>query len=565
MNSERLIAYFTMEIALEKGMPTYAGGLGILAGDTILTAADMKLPMVAVTLLPRKGYFYQRLDQSGWQSEDPVSWVPGDFLEELAPHVEVTIDTHKVQLRAWQYDVKGPGDHTVPVLFLDADLPANEPWFRSLTDQLYGGDWYYRLCQEIILGIGGLRMLRALDHRAIQRFHLNEGHSSLLGIELLEERRRAVGRQEITDEDVAAVRAQCVFTTHTPVAAGHDKFPMDIATRVIGLSPEFLKREHLLCCDEVFNMTYLALNLSGYVNGVTRKHSEVARLMFAGHEFDAITNGVHPERWTSPALQQLFDKHIPRWRHDPYNLRYALSIPEPEIWQAHLLAKRTLIEHVNRETNAGMDADHLTLGFARRAAPYKRGGLPVSDIERLKQIAHKAGPIQIVYAGKAHPGDDTGKSIIQRIYKAREALTGEVRIAYLVNYDIELAQMLTAGVDVWLNTPIPPMESSGTSGMKAALNGVPSLSILDGWWLEGCIEGVTGWAIDGAPTQGDARDRWESDAASLYAKLESTVAPLFYKNRDNFIGVMKQAIALNGSFFNTRRMLQQYVSKAYFV
>jgi starch phosphorylase len=453
----------------------------------------------------------------------------------------------------------------VPVLFLDTDLPANEPWFRTLTDRLYGGDWYYRLCQEIVLGIGGLRMLRALGHESLKRFHLNEGHSSLLTIELLEERLRAAGRRELTDEDIASVRAQCVFTTHTPVAAGHDKFRRADAERIIGLSPGLVKRQDLLCCGDDINMTYLALNLSGYVNGVTRRHSEVARLMFAGYEIDAITNGVHPERWTSRPFQELFDKYIPRWRSDPYSLRYALTIPAPEIWQAHTAAKLALIERVNRETNSGMDANVLTLGFARRAAPYKRGALPVSDIERLKHIAHHVGPLQIVFAGKAHPGDDTGKAIIQRIFAARDALRGDVRISYLVNYDVELAQLLISGVDVWLNTPIPPMESSGTSGMKAALNGVPSLSILDGWWLEGCVEGVTGWAIDGVANTAETRERWDQDALSLYNKLEGTVAPMYYKDRPQFLNVMRHTIALNGSVFNTYRMLQEYIAKAYFV
>jgi starch phosphorylase len=311
-------------------------------------------------------------------------------------------------------------------------------------------------------------------------------------------------------------------------------------------------------------MTYLALNLSHYVNGVARRHAEVARLMFAGHEIDAITNGVDAETWASAPFQRIFDRYIPGWREDPYGLRNALSIPRNEIWEAHVDAKKRLIEYVNRETNSGFDEDHLTLGFARRAAPYKRGGLPLSDVNRLKQISQKQGPIQFVYAGKAHPGDNTGKSIIQRIYQARDALGKDVRVAYLPNYDMALGKLITAGSDVWLNTPLPPMESSGTSGIKAALNGVPSLSILDGWWLEGCIEGVTGWAIDGTDSAQPGRERWETDAASFYEKLETVVVPMYYKDRDGFLNVMRHAIALNGSFFNTHRMLQQYVVKAYF-
>lgn len=563
MSADRRIAYFSMEIALAEGLPTYAGGLGILAGDTLLSAADMDLPLIGVTLLHRKGYFHQRLDRTGWQSEEPVSWVPEDYVRELPPRVEVMLDGHRAVLRAWEYLVRSDAGGVVPVILLDADLPENEPWIRALTDRLYGGDFYYRLCQEIILGIGGVRMLRALGHTALKRFHLNEGHSSLLAIELLEERKRAAGRTALTSDDIDAVRNLCVFTTHTPVEAGHDKFPLDVAKRVIGLSPDYAAHEKLLCCGDVMNMTYLALNLSGYVNGVTRRHQEVARLMFAGYEIDAISNGVHPVRWTSAPLRSLFDRHIPHWRADAANLRYAVSIPSDELWQAHCDAKRALIEFTNQKTNAGLDLDHLTLGFARRAAPYKRASLPLSNLERLRDIARTVGPIQFIYSGKAHPGDEVGKGIIQRVFQAKEQLGDAVKIAYLENYDIQIAANLVAGVDIWVNTPVPPMESSGTSGMKAALNGVPSLSILDGWWIEGCIEGVTGWAIDGNNAPLEGRERWDVDANSFYDKLERVVAPLFYTNSENFIAVMRQAIAVNGSFFNTRRMLQQYAAKSY--
>jgi starch phosphorylase len=286
--------------------------------------------------------------------------------------------------------------------------------------------------------------------------------------------------------------------------------------------------------------------------------------MFAGYRVDAITNGVHAATWASVAFSKLFDRYIPGWKQDNFSLRYALSIPAQEIWQAHTESKKLLLSYVNRETNAGMDVDFLTLGFARRAAPYKRGDLLFSDLNRLKNIAATVGAFQIIYAGKAHPQDQAGKEQIKRIFEAIQSLRGAIKVVYLENYDLELGKLLTAGVDVWLNTPKPPLEASGTSGMKAALNGVPSLSVLDGWWIEGCIEGLTGWAIGPKERTAANAEEESNDAGSLYDQLEKTVLPLFYKNRSGFVDVMRHAIALNGSFFNTHRMLQQYVLKAYF-
>ncbi|MBN1765854.1 MAG: alpha-glucan family phosphorylase [Sedimentisphaerales bacterium] len=560
---ERRIAYFSMEIGLDVVIPTYSGGLGILAGDTIRSGADLKVPMVAVTLLHRKGYFFQRLDENGWQHEEPVDWVVEDFLQEMPERVAVQIEGRQVQLRAWKYDVTGYGGFIIPVYFLDANLEDNAEWDRALTHRLYGGDLYYRLCQEVILGIGGCRMLKALGYTEIERFHMNEGHASLLALELLDMQLAQDQQDKITDEVINAVREKCVFTTHTPVEAGHDKFPMDMVRKVLGDHPA-LELSGLLCCDGELNMTYLALNLSHYVNGVAKKHGEVSRLMFADYIIDSITNGVHAGTWVSWAFAELFDKYIPGWREDNFSLRYALNIPNNEIWDTHMKIKQNLFSWINRETNAGLDIDVLTLGFARRAASYKRADLMLSDIGRLKSMAGEAGALQILYAGKAHPNDQKGKELIQRIYKAREALLPEIKLVYLPNYDIKLGKMLTAGVDVWVNTPKPPMEASGTSGMKAALNGVPSLSILDGWWIEGCIEHITGWAID-EHTQADLTPRDDArDAESLYQKLAEKIIPLYYHDRRHFINVMSHSIALNGSFFNTQRMMQQYVLKAYF-
>jgi starch phosphorylase len=310
-------------------------------------------------------------------------------------------------------------------------------------------------------------------------------------------------------------------------------------------------------------MTFLALNLSHYVNGVAKRHGEVSRHMFANYAIDSITNGVHAATWASEPFQSLFDRYIPGWREDNFSLRYALGIPPNEVWDAHQENKDRLIHYVNRETNAGMDTNVLTLGFARRAAPYKRPDLLFADVERLKAIAKQSGVLQVVYGGKAHPRDQGGKELIKRIFAMRDALKNDIRIAYLPNYDMDLGKLITSGVDVWLNTPLPPLEASGTSGMKAAMNGVPSLSVLDGWWLEGCIENVTGWSI-GQDGRGEgSNDNSSKDASFLYEKLEQAVLPMFYHDRARFIDVMRHAIALNGSFFNTHRMVQQYVLKAY--
>jgi glycogen phosphorylase len=565
VETNRTIAYFSMEIALEAGMATYSGGLGVLAGDTIRSAADLRIPLVAMTLLHRKGYFSQRLDASGWQHEDPVTWVVEDFLQELPPRTSVMIEGRPVQLRAWQYLVRGLSGFVVPVYFLDTDLPDNTAWDRTLTDVLYGGDTQYRLCQEVVLGIGGVRMLRALGYTTTTHFHMNEGHSSLLTLELLDEQARHAGRTAFTHEDIEAVRAQCVFTTHTPVPAGHDQFPLAVVERVLGPRAAFHTMTDVFCCEGVLNMTYLALNLSHYVNGVAKKHGEVSRHMFARYTIDAITNGVHAATWTAPPFQALFDRYIPGWREDNASLRYALSIPPAEVWEAHLAAKRYVLQHVQHATNVAMDVEVLTLGFARRAAAYKRADLLFRDIERLRHLAKHTGPLQVIYAGKAHPQDQAGKDIIHHIYQVKEALKNDITVVYLANYDLALGKVFTAGVDVWLNTPQPPLEASGTSGMKAALNGVPSLSILDGWWIEGCIEGVTGWAIGTNNYGVTAPDERASDAAALYDKLEQVILPLFYGDRPGFINIMRHAIALNGSFFNTQRMIQEYVVKAYFL
>jgi starch phosphorylase len=561
--AEARVAYFSMEIGLRSAVPTYAGGLGVLAGDTIRSAADIGLPMVAVSLLARKGYFHQRLDETGWQAEEPVAWQVEDYLAELPARARVAIEGRPVEVRAWRYDVTGIHGHVVPVLFLDTDLDANAEPDRRLCYYLYGGDAAYRLAQEAILGLGGVRMLRALQCTSLARYHMNEGHASLLVLELLHEFVQKEGARAATRAHVDAIRPLCVFTTHTAVPAGHDRFPLELVHRIVGMPEPLCELEQAFCHEGQLNLTYLALAHSHYINGVAKRHREVSQHLFARYAIDSITNGVHAGNWTSEPMQALFDRHIPGWREDNASLRKAVSLPDDEVWDAHWRNKRALIEYVNRACNAGLDFDVLTLGFARRATQYKRGDLVFADPERLRRIAAGAGALQLVFAGKAHPHDQGGKELIQRIVRAGHSLAGSgVRVAYLPEYDMDLARLFVAGADVWLNTPEPPLEASGTSGMKAALNGVPSLSVLDGWWVEGCIEGVTGWAIDGG--RADGADDRAADAESLYAKLETVIAPLYYAKRERFIRVMRMAIALNGSFFNTERMINQYVTKAYF-
>jgi starch phosphorylase len=584
LQGERRIAYFSMEIALDAAMPTYSGGLGVLAGDTIRSAADLQVPMVAISLLYRAGYFRQRLDASGWQFEEPLEWAVESLLQEMPARACVGLEGRTVFLRSWKYEVRGIGGYSVPVYLLDTDLPENGEWDRRLTDVLYGGDEHYRLCQEIMLGIGGVRMLRALGYDRVERFHMNEGHSSLLTVELLQEEARKAGRSWIELDDMAAVRPKCIFTTHTPVPAGHDQFPLSLVCRALGFREDLSDAFHGDMAARVFgrhvphgemappfpgpeatlNMTNLGLNMSRHVNGVAKKHGQISQLMFAGYHIDAITNGVHAASWTSSPFQALFDRYIPDWRQDSFSLRHAESISKREIWNAHTQAKTALLHRVNQLNADLMNPDTLTIGFARRSALYKRADLLFTDIERLRMIAVQRGGVQVIFAGKAHPRDHDGKLLIKRILQLKGVLKDCVRIVFVEDYDLALAKLITAGVDLWLNTPQPPLEASGTSGMKAALNGIPSLSILDGWWIEGLIEGVTGWAIDDPACGQHEADGASGAAASLYDKLEREIMPLFYEDRDHFIDVMRHAIALNGSFFNTQRMLQQYVSNAYF-
>ncbi len=550
---ERRVAYFSMEVGIDSSMPTYSGGLGVLAGDTIKAFADLRVPAVAVTLLYWRGYFRQLLDKSGAQQELLVQWDPSDHCTLLETKTEVVLSGRTVVLRAWRYACIGRDGFEVPIIFLDTNCEENSDYDRHITDSLYGGDDEYRLTQEAVLGIGGLRMLAALGFNGIERYHMNEGHSSLLALELLRQRPERGAIEEVRD--------LCVFTTHTPVPAGHDKFQYSLVQKVLGeFYPVALLR--VIGGSDVLNMTLLALNLSRYVNGVAREHSKVSREMFPGYKINAVTNGIHVQSWAHPAFAALFSEYIPQWKSEPSSLRYALSLPEQKIEGAHRASKRDLIGFVKESTGVTLEEDALTIGFARRATAYKRADLIFHDREQLQAIVRKEGKLQFVFSGKAHPRDHDGKSIIKELYSMQSMLSGHIPVAYIQDYNMETARRVVSGVDLWLNTPRKPKEASGTSGMKAALNGVPSLSILDGWWVEGCIEGVTGWAIGSAS---DQANNDANDAQSLYAKLENTIMPLYYRQRDEWIAIMRFAIAINASFFNAYRMVHEYVLSAYYL
>jgi starch phosphorylase len=552
-----LVAYFSMEIAISPGMPTYSGGLGVLAGDTLRSTADLGVPLVAFTLVHRKGYFQQHLDASGLQSEDIQPWNPADFCVEEKARVTVSVEERIVTILCWRYELVGRYGHVVPIYLLDTDLDENSGWDRGLTDHLYGGDTNYRLQQEIVLGMGGVRMAHALGHR-VNVYHMNEGHAALLTLGLLERQLGGGPLGAATETDMEQVRKRCVFTTHTPVPAGHDRFSTEQAIRILG-GDRTARLEKLGCFrDGMLNMTLLALRFSRYANGVAMQHAKVSREMFPEFAIDSITNGVHAPTWVSVPFRKMLDTHLSSWRRDTLYLRNAIDLSDEAILAAHAQAKGALLVEVAERTGKVLNPKVLTLGFARRVATYKRATLLFNDPKRLVEIATAAGGLQILYAGKAHPQDEPGKALIQQVVEDAAKLSNDMlRIVYLENYDWNLGALLTAGVDVWVNTPRRPYEASGTSGMKAALNGVPSLSILDGWWIEGCIEGFTGWAIE------DGADDTE-EANSLYHKLESAVVPLYLAAPDKWARLMRNTLAFNGSYFNTNRMVRQYARNAYY-
>lgn len=561
--SEPKIAYFSMEIGLREDIPTYSGGLGVLAGDTVKSAADLCLPFIAVTLISLKGYFLQEIDDTGHQTEKPALWDPSKLMQQAPEKITITLEKREVHIQAWVYFVESPrGGSSVPVIYLDTNLPENSAEDRKLTDHLYGGGSDYRIKQEVILGIGGVRMLRKLGFQ-IKKYHMNEGHAAFLTLELLHGSKRDI--EEVWDEshiwDTEAVKNLCVFTTHTPVEAGHDKFSYELYEKMLGdYFPE--KALKNLAGEENVNMTLLGFNLSNHVNGVAKKHGEVSQNMFPGYKINAITNGVHSYTWTCKYMKKLYDKYLPGWANEPEIFVRIGVIPDEEIWNAHQEAKRELIDYVNSSTGSDMDYKTLTIGFARRATAYKRADLLFSDINRLEKIGN--GKIQIIYAGKAHPKDTEGKELIERIFSFRDKLKGKIKITFLQNYNMDSALKLVSGVDIWLNTPLRPLEASGTSGMKAAHNGVINFSVLDGWWIEGHIEDFTGWSIGPAHKEIETdKDMNKIDSDDLYKKLEEKIIPKYYNDRKEWIRMMQNAIGKNAYYFNTHRMMRRYVTEAY--
>lgn len=545
------IAYFSMEIGVNSDIPTYSGGLGVLAGDVIRSSADLRLPLVGVTLISKKGYLKQKLTLDGWQMESPEEWDPSQFMKLLPVTATVKIAGRDVKVGVWVFEQESLTGGTIPVLFLTTDVEGNSKEDRGITDFLYGGDEKYRLMQEIVLGIGGLRILEALKIN-VKKYHMNEGHSSLLTLELLKN----------NNLNADKVKNMCVFTTHTPVAAAFDKFSYDLLSQMLEteVSQENLKKYG---GQDKFNMTLLALNLSKYTNGVTEAHMEYSRKLFPGYHIQEITNGVHSYYWTCQPFRELFDKYIRRWANEPELLVRVDAIPEGELWDAHMKAKQDLLRFVFKSTGFEIDDDVLTLGFARRATEYKRATMIFSDLEKLKEVKSQ-GRIQLIFAGKAHPKDTMGKNLIKEIFQYIEKLKGQVNVVYLENYNMEIAAKLTSGVDVWLNTPLPPYEASGTSGMKAAHNGVVNFSVLDGWWIEGCVEGLTGWAIGPSPKQWlSEQETRKKEMTDLYNKLEYLIIPKFYEQRDDWIDMMRNSIGKVAYYFNSHRMMRRYATDAY--
>lgn len=551
---EPRIAFFSMEIAAQPEIPTYSGGLGILAGDALRAAADLDLALVGVTLVSHLGYFRQGIDEAGQQTEQPDPWEASESAIRLEAKVTVPVEGRSVWTGGWLYILKGARSGQ-PVILLDTDLYENSPDDREITNCLYGGDDENRLKQEIVLGIGGVRLLGALGFH-ISHYHMNEGHSSLLALELL--RSHAVPSEDLRGNEspysVRQARDRCSFTTHTPVESGHDKFSYDLVDRVLPgyMEPVVLRQ---LAGTDCMNMTRLALNLSKTVNGVAKSHTKLSHRQYPDYAMQSITNGVHPDTWTTAPFARLYDTYVPGWRLEPELLsRVENYVSDDELWSAHESAKMSLVELVREKANQELDPQLPTIGFARRFTAYKRPDLLFTDLNRLRDINEK-WPFQLVLAGKAHPADEPGKQLIQLIHDAIRELSPDIKVVYLADYDMAMAKVLTSGTDIWLNTPLPPLEASGTSGMKAAFNGVPTLSVRDGWWIEGCIEGVTGWSILGEDPDASVR--------SLYKTLQQKVLPCFYNDRSAWIIIMKSVISKNAPLFNTIRMMRRYVTETY--
>lgn len=539
------IAYFSAEIGISSSLPTYSGGLGVLAGDHIKAAADEGLPLCAISLLYKEGYFKQRIDENGNQTETYPKFDPEPLLKKLDFTFPLHLRGRDVQVEVYRLDYPGLNGHILPIYFMDTDLESNSEEDRIISLRLYSGNKDDRIMQEAILGFGGIHLLKhlgILDN--IKTFHMNEGHCSFLTLKLLE---------EYKDEN--NVREKCHFTTHTPVAAGHDHFSVGRVKNLLhDLIPDNLNLPSLVQNSRL-HMTELGLHFSRSANGVSALHGKVAQKQFPQSQIGYITNGVYHPYWVCPQFREIFDDYFPGWKKEGKKLLNIDSIPDEKLLTAHANRKRTLLGYANAQVQKALTRNVLTIGFARRAATYKRAHLLFSDIDRLVDISHRQ--VQFIFAGKAHPNDEHGKDIIRDIVANANSLYGKVKVIFLENYNMWLGRLITSGVDVWLNTPLRPNEASGTSGMKSALNGVPNLSVLDGWWAEGCDHGVNGWAI-GNP---DAPDD-EADANHLYELLENEIIPLYYGDSSKWINIMKSSIK-TGVQFTAQRMIRDYQEKYY--
>lgn len=534
------IAYLSMEIALENNIKTYAGGLGVLAGDILKSAAGKKFPMIGVTLLNRHGYFKQKINKSGAQIELIDRDYDFSLLKKLDTQVEIEIGSEKIKVGVWQYLIKGENSFEVPVYFLDTNIVGNKTKYKHLTDKLYGGNLELRLQQEIVLGRGGVKMIAALGFDSIKKYHLNEGHGALAAVELFR------NSKEIKIEDkIKQTKEKCVFTTHTPIQTIFDEFPIELLSKNQSDFPFDLPG---LIKNQKVNTVDLAMFFSSYINGVAKTHQKFLNEVFPKYKISSITNGVNSLFWTSPEFKKLYNEFIPGWKNNPSLLKKAQKITDKKIWSAHQKAKKRLLEYIKLEENIQWDENILTICFARRFTQYKQPLLLFSDIDRLLEILKNEGNIQIILAGKAHFRDTNGQDSIKRLYGFKKKYP-QLNIIFLKNYNLDLAQLLVAGSDLWLNNPQIPQEACGTSGMKAAHNGVPQLSTLDGWWPEAYKKNKTGWAID--------------NANDLYEILKKEILPLYYKDSEKWKKMMKSVISLNASYFNSDRTLDQYIKEAY--
>ena len=554
LKNDTKVAYISMEIGIDSNIPTYSGGLGVLAGDTVRSAADLEIPMVGICLCYSSGYFYQLFNEHGDQKEKEIEWSFFYEFEKVEKPITIKIENKDIKISAWLYRVIGQSGHVLPIYLLTTDVDGNEDWMKNMTGSLYDStSRWNRIVQEMILGIGGIKLLRSMGYNNIETYHLNEGHGSFAALELYNELR-----------DIEKVKKKIVFTTHTPVPAGHDRFKQDLVDKVFEkrIPPEIRKLG-----DEngEFNMTYLGMNLSRYRNGVAKKHGDISRKMFPGYEIDHITNGVHLPFWISKPIKQIFDKKWPNWKANPSILANAIEIDDLDLFDAHIENKFNLISYQKGHSWNLLDEELITIGFARRFATYKRATLIFHDIERLGKICK--GHIQFIFAGKAHPKDQMGKDYIKKIFESGEYLYDNygVKVVIMENYNMDLSHMLVSGVDVWLNTPNRYREASGTSGIKASLNGVLNLSVQDGWWLEGYkMNSLAGWAIgpnDSNPNDPGVSNNWDIDANTIYETLENEVIPT-YMDHDEWIFRQKNAISL-AAYFNTHRMVEEYAEKAY--